>query len=73
MKQYSVVKIKSLYTEFKHSDQSFGSRAPRVGDEGTIVEVYGDDFYIECSDKNGVTIWLEIIGPNDADLELLYI
>ncbi len=73
VKQYSVVKIKSLYTEFKHSDQSFGSRAPRVGDEGTIVEVYGDDFYIECSDKNGVTIWLEIIGPNDADLELLYI
>ena len=73
VKQYSVVKIKSLYAEFKHSDQSFGSRAPRVGDEGTIVEVYGDDFYIECSDKNGVTIWLEIIGPNDADLELLYI
>jgi len=73
VKQYSVVKIKSLYTEFKHSDQSFGSRAPQVGDEGTIVEVYGDDFYIECSDKNGVTIWLEIFGPNDAELELLYI
>ena len=73
MKQYSVVKIKSLNVEFEYSDQSFGSRAPKVGDEGTIVEVYDDNFYIECSDKNGVTLWLEIFGPNEAELELLHI
>jgi len=73
MKQYSVVKIKSLKKEFKHSEQKFGSRSPQVGDVGTIVEVYDGAFDIECSDENGITIWLELFEPNDANLELLYI
>lgn len=37
------------------------------------MEVYGEAFDIECSDENGITIWLEIFKPGDADLELLYI
>lgn len=73
MRQFSVVKIKSLNKEFRHSEQSFGSRAPQVGDVGTIVDVYEGAFDIECSYVNGVTIWLELFEPNDADLELLYI
>lgn len=72
MKQYSVVKIKSLKKEFKHSELSFGSRTPQVGDVGTIVDVYDGAFDIECSDENGVIIWLELFEPYDADLKLLY-
>ncbi|WP_046006801.1 hypothetical protein [Pseudoalteromonas rubra] len=73
MKQYSVVRIKSLNKEFQHSEQSFGSRAPQIGDVGTIIDVYDDCLEIECSDEKGVTLWLELFEPNDADLELLYI
>ena len=73
MRQYSVVKIKSLNKEFIYSDKSFGSRVPQVGDIGTVVDVYDDAFDIECSDKNGVTIWLELFEPCDGELELLYI
>ncbi|MDC9520303.1 hypothetical protein PSH55_04080 [Pseudoalteromonas sp. Angola-31] len=73
MKQYSVVKVISLNKKFIYSEKSFGSRAPQVGDVGTIVEVYDGAFDIECCDVNGVTIWLEIFEPSDGDLELLYI
>lgn len=73
MRQYSVVKIKSLKKDFTHAEKIIGSRLPKVGDVGTIVEVYGAAFDIECSDENGITIWLEIFEPGDADLELLYI
>ncbi len=73
MKQYSVVKIVSLNKAFIHSDKSFGSRAPQVGDIGTIVDVYDGAYDIECCDENGVTLWLELFEPSDGNLELLYI
>ncbi|MCL2914287.1 hypothetical protein L2725_10960 [Shewanella corallii] len=71
MKQFSVVKIKSLHKEFKHSENSFGSRVPRVGDVATIIDVYNGAFDLECSDQNGVTLWLELFEAKDADLELV--
>ncbi|MCG7537293.1 DUF4926 domain-containing protein [Pseudoalteromonas sp. OOF1S-7] len=73
MKQYSVVKIVSLNKAFVHTDQSFGSRTPQVGDIGTIVEVYDGAYDIECCDENGITLWLELFEPSDGKLELLYI
>ena len=73
MKQYSVVKIKSLNKGFKHSGDSLGARSPRVGDIATIVEVYNSAFDLECSDENGVTLWLEIFESSDAELELVCI
>ncbi|SET49900.1 hypothetical protein [Thalassotalea agarivorans] len=47
MKQFSVVKIIELNKEFTLSESDLGTRAPLVGDVGTIVDVYGSDFYIE--------------------------
>ncbi|KAF7783526.1 hypothetical protein PRUB_a3316 [Pseudoalteromonas rubra] len=73
MKQYSVVKIISLNKVFIHSEKSIGSRAPKVGDVGTIVDIYGEAIDIECSDENGMTVWLELFEPGDADLKLLHI
>jgi hypothetical protein len=29
------------------------------------------NFELECSDENGVTVWLEIFKPEDAELELV--
>ena len=73
MKQYSVVKIKSLKKAFERTECSFGSRVPRVGDIATVVDVYDEAFDLECSDENGITLWLEIFNPSDADLELVCI
>lgn len=73
MKQYSVVKIKSLNKEFERTECSFGSRVPRVGDIATVVDVYDGTFDLECSDENGITLWLEIFNLSDADLELVCI
>lgn len=73
MKQYSVVKIKTLKKKFEHTELSFGSRAPRVGDIATVIDVYDGAFDLECSDENGITIWLEVFKPSDAELELMCI
>jgi hypothetical protein len=71
MKQFSVVKISSLKKTFNFSESSFGSRAPVVGDIACILDIYDADFELECSDENGVTVWLEIFKPEDAELELV--
>jgi len=73
MKQYSVVKIKSLKKDFKCNEDSFGSRLPRVGDVATIVDVYDGAFDLECSDENGTTLWIKIFEPNEAEFELVCI
>ncbi|MDP2634625.1 MULTISPECIES: hypothetical protein [unclassified Pseudoalteromonas] len=71
MKQYSVVKITELNTVFKAHENSFGSRSPRVGDIATILDVYEDAYDLECSDSDGVTIWLEMFNTSDATFELI--
>ncbi|AMJ93299.1 hypothetical protein AVL56_02595 [Alteromonas stellipolaris] len=71
MKQYSVVKITKLNTVFEAHENSFGSRPPRVGDIATILDVYEDAYDLECSDSDGVTIWLEMFNTSDATFELI--
>jgi hypothetical protein len=71
MKQYSVVKITKLNTVFKVHENNFGSRPPRVGDIATILDVYEDAYDLECSDSDGVTIWLEMFNTSDATFELI--
>ena len=66
MKQYEVVRVKSICSErFANRHPDF-QRHPMVGDVGTILEVYTNAYEVECSDPNkGITIWLEAMYPEE--------
>lgn len=71
MKQFSAVKITKLYKKFEHSSESFGSRAPREGDIAFVLDIYDGAVDLECSDKDGTTLWWELFTDTDADFELI--
>jgi hypothetical protein len=63
MKQYDVVKVAAI--RFAGEQPQF-QRHPQLGDVGTILEVYGDAFEVECSERStGATIWLEAMYPDE--------
>ena len=68
MQQYDVVKIQSFRNDRFSSLQPAYQRNPLIGDIGTIVEIYTTPetgFEVECSDPNGITIWLEAMYPEE--------
>ena len=66
MKQYDVVRVAAIRDDRFASGQPHFQRHPRLGDVGTILEVYGDAFEVECSERDtGVTIWLEPMFPDE--------
>ena len=76
LKQYSVVRILALHTEFDQSNVEKGHdrRTPRVGDLASIVEVYHTPslgYELECSNPDGTNEWLVTFAPEDAELEVL--
>jgi hypothetical protein len=74
LKQYSIVKIKSINKKFNSDDFMLNKRVPKIGDIATIVEVYEKPslgYELECSDKNGITEWLVTFALEDAEFELI--
>lgn len=72
--QYSVVKLKRIYSEFNDSELQFDQRTPRVGDIATIIEIYQSPclgYELECCNKNGITEWLIAFSADEVVLELL--
>ena len=69
MKQYAAVRVTTnLDDRFANGPPAF-QRHPQVGDVGTIVEVYGNAFEVECSERDtGVTIWLEAMLPDELEV-----
>ena len=66
MKQYDVVRVAAIRDDRFAAERPFFQRHPQVGDEGTILEVYGDAFEVECCERDtGVTIWLEPMFPDE--------
>jgi len=65
MKQFDVVKVIAIRGSRFADDEGFDKRAPRVGDVGTILEVYADAYEVECSDSDGSTIWLTAMYPDE--------
>jgi hypothetical protein len=63
-RQYEMVRVRQLIYEPEHYDGwKLNLRSPAVGDEGTIVDILHaaglpDCFIVECSAKDGRTIWL---------------
>ena len=66
MKQYDVVRVITIRgNRFAGAHPPF-QRHPQVGDIGAILEVYGDAFEVECSDRDtGITVWLEAMFPDE--------
>ncbi|WP_426270065.1 DUF4926 domain-containing protein [Dyella kyungheensis] len=56
MKQFDVVKVTAIRGDRFTGEEVFFKRAPVVGDVGTILDVYADDYEVECSDSDGSTI-----------------
>lgn len=76
-KQYDVVRILEILNTEKINGcgSGMGCDSPKVGDIGTIVEIYTDPYLgydIECSDDEGVTKWLTVFKPSEIKLELVW-
>ena len=66
MKQYDVVRVAAIRGNRFAREQPRFQRNPQLGDVGTILEVYGDAFEVECSEHStGATIWLEAMYPDE--------
>jgi hypothetical protein len=46
-------------------------REPRVGDVAWVIEIFENPpgYYLECSDREGMTEWLQIFSPDEIELE----
>lgn len=73
IKIYDVVTIKELRKPVDFQPDGTSVRAPGVGDVATVIEVYSDPpgYELECSEKDGITIWLWAFAPEDIELEVI--
>lgn len=71
-KQYDVVKVVALHAFKQEISDSFNLRPPRIGDIATIVEIYAKPpgYELECSDKEGITQWLQAFAQDEIGLAL---
>lgn len=70
---YDVVKVKKLHRPIDFQPDGTSFRAPAVGDVAAVIEVYTNPpgFELECSGKDGITIWLHAFAPEDLELEVI--
>ena len=68
MKQFDIVKVTAIRDGRFSSAASDYLRPPSIGDVGTILEVYADAYEVECSGRDGHTIWLEAMYPDELAL-----
>ncbi len=74
IKEFDLVRVKQLLTPVRpfHGTDSV-SRAPLVGDFGTVVCVLGGQgdatmYIVECVDSNGMTVWLADFAFGELEL-----
>lgn len=63
--QYALVRVRQLLRSPEEYDGwNVNQRPPRVGDVGTIVDVFTapgvaeEDYVVECSGPGGIDVWL---------------
>lgn len=73
IKIYDVVRIKELCKPIDFDPDGTSVRAPSLGDVATVIEVYvaPPGYELECSGKDGATIWLWSFAPEDVELEIV--
>jgi hypothetical protein len=66
-----VVRVTAIREDRFAGKQAFHSRLPKLGDTGTILEVYASPepaYEVECSDpRSGATLWLEAMYPDEIE------
>lgn len=74
LSEHDVVRIVRLRTSGRHFSGTEGvRRAPRVGDEGTIVNVPTPDaFVVECVTPSGDTVWLADFRRDELELVAMH-
>jgi hypothetical protein len=72
VKIYDVVQIKRLHKPIVFHPDGTSVRAPIVGDVAAVIEVYTTPlgYELECSGKDGITIWLHAFAPDEVELEV---
>ena len=75
-KQYDVIRVLDITNpeKLKGCESGLGYSAPKVGDIGTIVEIYTTPslgYDIECCDEKGCTEWLVVFEPSDIEMEVV--
>ncbi|MEW6023671.1 MAG: hypothetical protein AB1807_16195 [Pseudomonadota bacterium] len=70
---YDVVRIKDLRQPVDFQPDGTSVRAPSVGDVAAVIEVYSNPpgYELECSGKDGITIWIWSFAPEDVELEVV--
>jgi hypothetical protein len=73
VKIYDVVKIKKLHKPIDFQPDGTSVRAPIVGDVAAVIEVYTTPpgYELECTGKDGITIWLQAFTPEEVELEVV--
>lgn len=73
VKIYDVVKIKELHKPVNFHPDGTSVRAPNVGDVASVIEVYTNPpgYELECSGKDGMTLWLYSFAPEEVELEVV--
>ena len=73
IKIYDVVRIKELRQPVDFQPDGTSVRAPSVGDVAAVIEVYSNPpgYELECSGKDGITIWIWSFAPEDVELEVV--
>jgi len=73
VKIYDVVTIKKLHRPIDFQPDGTSVRAPIVGDVATIIDLYTNPpgYELECSGKDGITIWLHSFAPEDVELKVI--
>ena len=75
-KQFDVIRVLGITNleKLKGCESGLGCSVPKVGDIGTIVEIYTTPslgYDIECSDEKDVTKWLVTFEPSDIEMEVV--
>jgi hypothetical protein len=62
-----------MITELRQPTRSGAGdiRPPQAGDVAWVIEVYDypSGYELECSDKNGITEWMQAFSPAEITLE----
>jgi hypothetical protein len=71
LRSFVVVRVIAIRENRFADKQAFYSRLPKLGDIGTILEVYARPepaYEVECSDpSSGATLWLEAMYPDEIE------
>jgi len=68
---FDAVRITELRQPVNSNSRKGDIRKPEVGDVAWIIEIYEKPpgYELECSDKNGITEWLQSFSPDEIKFE----